>query len=244
MTRAAGSEGASASSEEPRGTVVLLHGLGRSALAMWPMASALRRAGWLTENLGYAGLRRAVPDTAARMAERLDELRREREGPLHLVTHSLGGILARAWLARGAPAGTRLIQLAPPNQGAQLADRMRGVLPARAIFGRTLDDLLPGLPALSLSPLAGVEVGVIAGGRGGPAGYLPWLPEDNDGVVQVKETWLPEARDWILVPHVHSFIMNAGGVHRNVAAFLEGGRFLEDATRLARGEDGRVGVRG
>lgn len=228
---------------DPRGTVVLLHGLGRSSLAMLPMASALRRAGWETENLGYAALRRAVGETATRMAERLDRIREERPGPLHLVTHSLGGILARTWLARGAPAGTRLVQLAPPNQGAQLADRMRGVLPARAIFGRTLEDLLPGLPPLTLPPLEGIEVGVIAGGRGGPAGYLPWLPEDNDGVVQVKETWLPEARDWILVPQVHTFIMNAGEVHRNVVAFLETGRFLDAASRLTRDAAGQVVLR-
>jgi hypothetical protein len=84
---------------------------------------------------------------------------------------------------------------------------------------------------------------VIAGGRGGPKGYGPWLPEDNDMVVCVRETYLPEARDWILVPHVHTFIMNAGAVHEQALAFLETGSFHPDARRLQRGDDGSVTLR-
>jgi len=226
----------------PRGTVVLLHGVGRSPLAMLPLAWTLRRAGFAVENRGYAGLRRPVAETAARMGEDLDAIQAAVTGPLHLVTHSLGGILARAWLARGAPPGTRLVQLAPPNQGAALADRVRPFALARTLYGAALDDLGVSGGSASWSPPRlpdDVEVGVLAGGTGG-RGYGPWLPEDNDGVVQVKETWLPEARDWALVPRLHTFIMNTGDTHRNVLTFLETGRFRDDAARLTRDSDGRA----
>ncbi len=226
-----------------RGTVVLLHGVGRSRLAMLPLAWTLRRAGFAVENRGYAGLRKPVAETAARMADELDAIRAAATpGPLHLVTHSLGGILARAWLARGAPSGTRLVQLAPPNQGAALADRVRPFALARTLYGAALDDLGIRDGSAGWSPPRlpdEVEVGVLAGGTGG-RGYGPWLPEDNDGVVQVRETWLPEARDWALVPRLHTFIMNTGDTHRNVVEFLATGRFRPDAVRLARDPDGRA----
>lgn len=228
----------------PSATVVLLHGLGRSPLAMRPLARRLERAGLTAVNVGYAGARRPVADTAARVAERLDEALARVEGPVHFVTHSLGGILARAYLAARPRPGARLVQLAPPNQGARLAEALRGVVVARGILGVALDDLGVSAARFIAPALAGVEVGVIAGGRGGGRGYGPWLPEDNDLIVCVRETFLPEARDWILVPHVHTFIMNARAVHDNVLAFLAEGRFLAGAARLAREADGAVRVVG
>ncbi len=229
-------------------TVVLLHGLGRSPLAMKPLAWRLGRAGLATINLGYTGARRPVAETAADLAARLDAALEGVTGSVHFVTHSMGGILARAYLSSRARPGTRLVQLAPPNQGARIAEALRGVALARGVLGVALDDLgveaerglRCGVPLLV--DQGQVEVGVIAGGRGGPRGYGPWLPEDNDMVVCVRETFLPGARDWILVPHVHTFMMNARAVHENVLAFLSAGRFLPAATRITRSDDGLVRV--
>jgi pimeloyl-ACP methyl ester carboxylesterase len=225
-------------------TVVLLHGLARSRRAMAPLARRLEREGRSVVNLGYAAMRRPAAETAAEVAGRLDEALAPLppDAPLAFVTHSMGGILARAYLAARPRPGSRLVQLAPPNQGARLAARLEGVRLTRGIYGAVLGDLGTGAARFVPPPLEGVDVGVIAGGRGGARGYGPWLPVDNDGVVCVDETWLPEARDWILVPHLHTFIMNAPAVHEHVVAFLRDGRFLEGATRLARGADGSVGL--
>lgn len=222
-------------------TVALLHGLGRSPLAMLPLAWRLRAAGLDVKNIGYTAARRPLAETAAKVAERLDAELAKVEGPVAFVTHSLGGILARSYLAARPRPGSRLVQLAPPNQGARLAEALRDVGVARAILGVALHDLGVdpdhGGLRFSTPALEGVEVGVIAGGRGGPRGYGPWLKEDNDMVVCVRETFLPEARDWILVPRVHTLIMNAREVHDNALHFIREGRFFDDARRLVRDGD-------
>lgn len=225
--------------------VVLLHGLGRSPFAMKPLAWQLERAGLRALNVGYTAARRPLAETITHIVERLDAELAHVKGPVHFVTHSLGGILVRAYLAARPRAGARIVQLAPPNQGARIAEALRSVAIARGILGQTLHDLgieAEGAPRLRLPRLEGVDVGVIAGGRGGPRGFGPWLPEDNDMVVCVRETWLPEACDWILVPRLHTFIMNAKDVHENVLTFLRDGRFVPGARRLARGEDGVVSL--
>lgn len=232
----------SATTGEPideREPVVLLHGLGRTRLAMRPVARHVERLGYAPINLGYfgpAGLAYGVEQVTAALAERLAPFAGR---PVHFVTHSMGGIVARAYLgseaARDLTPG-RLIQLAPPNQGAWLADAVRKV-PLLAKV-RALHDLGTGGQAAPLPSLQGWEVGVIAG-----RSFGPWhRGEVSDGVVRVAETYLPEARDWIVLPHFHTVIMVARDTREHVGAFLRTGRFGEDAPRLRREGDGGVSV--
>lgn len=215
--------------------LVLLHGLGRTRLAMFPLAFSLRRRGYLPINVGYfgpAGLARGV----AALTRTLDERLAGYAGPIDFVTHSMGGIVARAYLAQRPELTGRMVQLAPPNQGARIANMVRrvplvGRVPALFDLGRE-DDAWPrhGLP-----PVAGYEVGVVAGRSVGP-----WLGEPSDGIVRVVETYLPEARDWILLPHFHTLIMNGRDTLQNVDAFLRTGRFHPEAPRLEGDERGFV----
>ncbi|RMG17372.1 MAG: alpha/beta fold hydrolase [Planctomycetota bacterium] len=221
--------------------VVLLHGLGRTRLAMLPLARALRREGFEAVNLGYfgpGGVALGLRQLRERLARRLGE---RAAGPLDFVTHSMGGIVARALLGSGEVAGRRLVQLAPPNQGAAIANRVRRLpllarVPALWDLGRRAEGGL----GFDVPPLRGVEVGVIAGRSFGPwHGGRP-----SDGVVRVEETYLPEARDWILLEHFHTVVMNARDTRENVVAFLRGGRFLPAAPRLERSAAGEVRLAG
>ena len=222
--------------------LVLIHGLGRTRMAMLPLARHLRQQGYDTLNVGYFAVRRPVAEIGRRVAEDLDAKLADHPAgePLRFVTHSLGGILTRHYLGtRPHLRPARVVQLAPPNQGALLASRIDALPLVNKVPGETLRSLRHGEgPDLELPALDDVEVGVIAGGKGRP-GY-PWLPEDSDGVVQVKETWLPEADDWILVDALHTWIMNHREARANVRHFLEAGRFLPEAVRLQRDGEGRV----
>ncbi|MGB3544061.1 esterase/lipase family protein, partial [Rubrivirga sp.] len=74
--------------------VLLLHGLARTGLSMAPMAWALRRAGFAPQIVDYPSRRRSISDLVLEVVgPRVDALG---DGPVHFVTHSLGGVLARA----------------------------------------------------------------------------------------------------------------------------------------------------
>jgi pimeloyl-ACP methyl ester carboxylesterase len=189
---------------------------------MFSMARALKRAGYervYTPTFLYHSL--PLAEAADRLVGRLTTLRDQHGDPFDLVTHSYGGILARVILPR-APV-RRLVMLSPPNQGAELAELIRGRLPVHRLGWDPLAPLLPGVP--SEHPDGPAEIGILTGGRGGPRGFSRMLNGDNDGKVRVDEAWLESARDFRVLPVRHPFIMMGREVQRMTVGFLREGRF-------------------
>lgn len=205
--------------------VLCLHGFLRSGLAMAPMALFLRRQGHpeaLCPTIFYPS--GPLEGHARRIAALAFGLQRVHGAPVDVVTHSMGGLLARAMLAEGAPL-RRIVMLAPPNQGAWMADRARRLLPVHRLGFDPLAPLLPGAPAALPAGAEGVEIGILTGGTAGERGMWPWLPGDNDGRVRVEEARLPGARELRVVPFGHATIPYRPAVMRMAAAFLREGRF-------------------
>lgn len=212
----------------PPETVLLFHGLGRSALSMRRLAGALRRAGYRTVNVDYRSRAAPIAHLAddivgAHVARALGDGAEQ----LHFVTHSLGGILVRHWAARHAlPAGSRAVMLAPPHGGSEAADRLRHVRPVRWWCGPTLDELGTGAESVpgGLGPLA-IETGVIAGDRN----YFPLFGRlydgASDGLVAVERARVAGMADFVVVPRGHTFIMQAPETARQTLHFLRHGRF-------------------
>jgi hypothetical protein len=72
------------------------------------------------------------------------------------------------------------------------------------------------------------EFGIIAGGRCAARGHNPLLAGDNDLVVTVEETRLGGARDFAVVPVLHTFLMNDPKVRKLTLRFLKHGEFGAD----------------
>lgn len=208
--------------------VVLIHGALRWKLGLLPTARFLEKRGFRTRIFGYPTRSQTLAEHGARLESFLDEwLGGEVVPALGFVTHSMGGLVARSYLAR-APAerhskAQRLVMLAPPNTGSALAKQNQDRRPFHWLYGKAASELLPAnVRELPLPPTT-TEVLVMAGGKlDGSDGYNPVLSGNDDGVVAVDETVLGEVEPE-LVGGLHSFLQWRTDVLARAADFLAGG---------------------
>jgi len=210
--------------------VILLHGLARTDRSMRPLEKHLSGAGFRVHNLRY-------PSTELPPEELVANLQAQISGccadtpRLHFVTHSLGGILVRAYLAEHPSSNLgRVVMLAPPNHGSEFADLLAHSKLLGSALGPTAARLGTGPDSLpNRLPPPDFELGVIAGTRSiNPVSGLV-VPGDSDGTVSVESAQLAGMSDFITVPVSHTLIVQSDAVARYVVEFLRHGHFLPQA---------------
>lgn len=203
--------------------VVLLHGLWRGWHAMEPLARKLNAEGFATLNLPYPSTRLPIPTLVERI--RVEVAKITGDAPVHFITHSLGGIIARAILTDNPPWKTgRLVMLAPPNGGSEIVDwsahhrlihRLLG--PAGRALGREgFPGRLPRLPD-------GLEAAVIMGNRSSLPLFRNLLEKENDGIVSAAKGKIEGLRGFTVIDADHTFIQMHPEAIRLSVEFLKSG---------------------
>ena len=219
------------SSTTAKPPIVLLHGLGRTKFSLWPVARAAARRGRRVHNLGYPSRRAPIEELAEDVGRRVRIV--AGSGAVDVVTHSMGGIVLRAAVASGAvPAESvrRVVMLAPPNHGSELADRLRDFLLFRLALGPAGQQI--GTDEHSVPrrlPAPPFEVGIIAGRRATNSIFARVLGDESDGKVTVASAHLEGMRELVVVDRSHTFIMWAPDVLAHIFSFLETGRFVTNS---------------
>lgn len=199
-------------------TVVLVHGYLAHRGWLGLLERRLRRQGFRTVNWGYPTLFRSVREPAARLRRALYGMTAtdrgdagNASGPLHLVVHSMGGIVARAALEAGAPDRLRrMVMLGTPNGGSEVARRLAPWLGGISPPVRELSAGGEGI-VHSLGMPPGIEIGVLA------ARY--------DLLVSQTSTRPPAPHQFASIPCSHSGLVLRRDAARYVAMFLKTGRF-------------------
>ena len=211
--------------------VLLVHGITRSSKSMAAYRPPLEKAGYHVFPFDYPSTRVDL-DTAAdylnQVIESLDGIQR-----LHIVAHSMGGVVTRTYRARHRDERlTRVVLVGSPQKGAELADLMRDKanLIFKPLFGPAGQQLLtnPG-SFVSKLPTPDIEFAVIAGGKP-PHGYNPLIAGDDDGIVSLESTRLAGATDFLQLDSLHL------GLNRNESAHSATVRFLQTGRLRAEGE--------
>jgi triacylglycerol lipase len=201
------------------GTIVLLHGQGRTRLSMMILSRRFRSAGYQTVNFPY----NQTIDSLDEISDQLIAFigKKVKTSRYNLIGHSLGNIIIRNAFRKEYPSGLgKVVMLAPPNHPAHLAKHFKKNLLYRWLTGDSglklsEEDFYRDLPVPT------VPFGVLAGDKG----LSLTFSEPNDGLVAVESTKLEGMTDWLLLHHSHTFIMNCKDTFVHCQNFIELGRF-------------------
>ena len=203
--------------------VVLVHGLGRTRLSLLLLAHRLSETGHTPELFPYSALTETHDRIVCRLAGRLRCLAAQGDD-VGLVGHSFGGLLLRE--AIPAVPGLQvkhLVMLATPNRQPRLAARVYTTFPFRILRGSCGQCLADSFWFRSL-PRLSVPYTLVAGTGGWRGRLSPFEGEPNDGALAVSETLLNDNDRPVLVPALHTFIMNRRSVCRLISERFGGGQ--------------------
>ncbi len=208
--------------------IILLHGLARTSRSMNKAAKLLAAYGYKIVNVDYPSRSADIGALAQScIVQALKQCASEAIKKIHFLTHSMGGILLRDYLAsQSIDKLGRVVMLAPPNQGSEVVDKLGGWKLFYYLNGPAGLQLGTGNNSVPnrLGPV-NFQLGVIAGSKAVNPFLSRLIPDVNDGKVSVSRAQVEGMKDFIVVPYSHSFIMRHEAVIEQALHFIQQGCF-------------------
>jgi triacylglycerol esterase/lipase EstA (alpha/beta hydrolase family) len=206
--------------------VVILHGIARSHKHMKKLANYLEANGFDVINLDYPSTTHKIEKLTQILGKKISEKVTE-DKPLHLVGYSMGGLMTRALIHKYNYKNLgRVVQLAPPNQGSEIADFLKNFWPYKKIFGPAGQQLITDQSAVQdIFGEVTYELGIIAGNATIDPVSSAIIPGENDGKVAVERTKLEGMADHITVNASHTFFPYNKEVWFQTLFFIQNGNF-------------------
>lgn len=195
---------------------------------MKPMAKALQELGYQTTILSYPSRHQPIRTLANdHLAPAILNCQKEGAQKIHLVTHSLGGIIVRDYLSRNKVKELgRVVMLAPPNQGSEVVDRIGHWSAFKSINGPAGGELgtaVTNTPK-ALGPVT-YPVGIIAGDRSINPINSYMIKGRDDGKVSIENTKVEGMTDHIVLHRTHPMIMKRQETITLTLRFIQQGQF-------------------
>ena len=191
---------------------ILIHGMGRTPVAMSLLAARLWASGIRPSLFGYSVTFERWDACVQRLEKFIED--RARINDYIVIGHSLGTVLTRAVLPKLSHKPAACFFLAPPTQVSKAARNFAHQRLFQLLLGE-IGQVLANKQFMESLPLPNVPAKIYAG-TGGPRGrYSPFGQDPNDGLLAIKETLLPPIPVQT-VPSIHTFIMNSKIVTQDI----------------------------
>lgn len=191
--------------------------------------------GWDLRIFRYSSLAESMDRVALRCARMAKDIASRTALPVHLVGHSLGGLVIYRMFETGVLEPEpfcgdfcRAVFIGTPVRGSAAARALARFGFTRRLLGHVGErDLLRGVPGRwPFKP----QLGIISGDGGKGLGQLVApLKAPHDGTVSVEETLLDGATDCCVLPLNHALMCVSGITAQYVVRFLETGSFSPPA---------------
>ena len=206
--------------------MVVLHGIARTKRHMKWVASYLAKD-FDVINLSYPSTKFTIEELTQIINKEITSNITQDHKKIHFVGYSLGGLMVRALIHKYSYDNLgRVVQIAPPNNGSEIADLVKNFRPFQKLFGPAGQKLITDQSKFGhIFGEVNYELGIIAGNFSIDPISSIFLPGSNDGKVSVESTKLPKMKDHVIIRVAHTLFPFSRKTHKHVLHFLLHGKF-------------------
>ncbi len=212
-------------------TVILLHGIGLTGGSLFLLRRFLNKKNYAALSITYPSTKLDIDSIADWLFNtHLTAEFWDKNARVHFATHSMGGLVVQRYLTKyryliPVEKLGRVVMMGPPNQGSEIADKLKNFLPYRWLFGPAGANLTTHHYTNKKEDLY-YDIGIIAGSSRWlyPLSAL-LIPGKSDGRVSVERTKIPAMKDHVTINTSHTFMIYRRDIHHYILNFLKHGAF-------------------